>query len=256
MSVFPLLDEYLGCLLDADLAALTPARTVVVEPSRRLRREESYGFIHALWWVWLADGRSAVSVPPGAGPAVERIAAGVQDAGALYGPALAAQLTAALNPVLRAHGLAVVDRTRHSLLYGCDGPHLRRHAHGDCRRLIDGSIAPAHDIWFPTHCFPDGIVYGVVADGQVVSVAHAHRSHLMEDRVADLGVETAPAYRRRGYAQTVVSAVVGEMTGRGGEALYSLGPDNLPSLATATSVGFQPYGRALALAAPAPDLAE
>lgn len=43
-SAFPLLDEYLGCHLDVDLAALTPRRTAVVESARRLRREESYGF--------------------------------------------------------------------------------------------------------------------------------------------------------------------------------------------------------------------
>lgn len=204
--------------------------------------------------MWLADGRSAASVAPGAGPAVQRIAAGVQDADALSDPALAAQLTAALNPALGAHGLAAVDRTRHNLLYGCAGAQLRRHTHGDCRRLTDASIPPAQGQWLPTHCFPDGIVYGIVTDGQVVSVAHAHRSGLMVDRVADLGVGTAPAYRHRGYAQTAMSAVVAEIAARGGEALYSLSPDNLPSLATAESVGFRLYGRALVLDAPAADL--
>ena len=60
-------------------------------------------------------------------------------------------------------------------------------------------------------------------------------------------------YRRKGYAKTVVSAVVEEFTRRGGEAIYSCSPENLHSIATARSVGFAPLGRSLILSAPRAD---
>jgi len=75
----------------------------------------------------------------------------------------------------------------------------------------------------------------------------------MEDQVADIGVETAPVYRRRGYAKTAVSAVVEHIARTGGEARYGCRPDNLASIATARSVGFVPYGTSLVLAAPSPE---
>ncbi len=251
MAAFPLIDEYVGRHLDADLSCLQPGRVAVVESARRLQREESYGFLHALWWVWLEDGRSAVSVPPGAGPAVAAIVKDVRDREGLFDPALAERLRVIVDGCLRQHGRAATNCTRPALCFACNAALLRRHAHGDCRRLLDDSVPIAEGLWPSTHCFPDGIVYGVVADGRVVSLAYAHRSGMMEGQVADLGLETAEAYRRRGYAQTAVSAVVAAVTRKGGEALYDVSPDNLASIATARSVGFVPYGRMLALAAPA-----
>jgi predicted GNAT family acetyltransferase len=106
----------------------------------------------------------------------------------------------------------------------------------------------------PAHCFPDGIVYGVIADGRVASVAYAHRTGVLEGLVADLGVVTAPAYRQRGYAKTAVAAVVAHVAAAGGEAVYACRPDNAASVATARSVGFVPLGASLVLGAPLPEL--
>jgi ribosomal protein S18 acetylase RimI-like enzyme len=251
---FPLVDEYLGRLLGVDLATVTPGRLAVVESPRRLRRQLTYGFVHALWWVWLEGGRSAVSVPPGAAEAVRQVAEGVESSGDLFSPHLAEQLRAPVSRALVASGLGEVDRVLHDLMFAAAAHLLRRHHHGDCRRLTDASIPAAPGLSLPEHCFPDGIAYGVVVGGWVVSVAYAHRSGVMEDRVTDLGVETAPGYRRRGYAKTAVSAVVQEITSRGGEALYMCSPENLASRATALGVGFVPCGRSLVLATKAPDL--
>jgi hypothetical protein len=247
---FPAVDEYLGVLLGADLWAVKRGRTAVVESADRLRAHLSYGFIHALWWVWLEDGRSVASVPPGAGPEVEKVAGGVREAAALFSPSLAEELKAPVTRALSRAGAAPVDRVLCDLMFAGNASLLRRHHRGDCRRLIDASIPPAEGLELPTQCFPDGVVYGVVEDAHVGSVAYAHRTGLMEDRIADLGVETAPGYRRRGYAQTAVSAVVGEITGRGGEGFYKCSPTNLASIATARSVGFLLHAKGLVLAAP------
>lgn len=99
---------------------------------------------------------------------------------------------------------------------------------------------------------PGSAAYGVLADGQIVPVAFSHRSGILEHKVADLGVETSPAHRRRGYAQTVVSPVVASITHQGGEARYGCAIDNSASAATARSVGFVPYATVPVLASPQP----
>jgi predicted GNAT family acetyltransferase len=119
--------------------------------------------------------------------------------------------------------------------------------------LHDESIPATQGIHLPTHCFPDGTVYGVVEDNMVVSVAYAHRIGDMEDEIADVGVETAPDYRRRGYARAAVSAVVDRYIQRGGEAVYGCASSNTASRATARSVGFVPYAKRMAIVAPGPE---
>ena len=251
---FPFVDQYTGLRMEVDLRALTPGHVTVVESSRRLRREQSYGFIHALWWVWLSNGLSAASVPPGAGDAVARILKDVRCAEQVLDPSIAERLKVPVNLALEKAGLRGVDRVLSDVCFACNALLLRRHTCGDCRRLTDEGVPPAEGLKLPTHCFPEGIAYGVVAGGVVASIAYAHRTGVMGNRVADLAVETAPAYRRRGYAKTAVSAVVEHLTRTGGEARYGCRPDNHASVATARSVGFIPYGTSLILSAPAPDL--
>ena len=233
MTGFPLVDRYIGTRLGADLSAFGNEGVAVVESPRRLRREQSYGFIHALWWFWLTYGRSVASVPPGAGEAIGEALREVRTAEQLSDQTLVARLRSSVDAALLAAGLPATDRVRCSLWFACNAAHLRRHPGESCRRLTDEGVPPAEELRLPVHCFPEGIVCGAVTDGRVVSVAYAHRSGFMEDEVADLGVETAPAYRRRGCASAVVSAVVEHFTCTGGEAVYCCVPDNLASAATA-----------------------
>ena len=207
--MFSLIDEYMGIRLDVDLAAVKPGHVEVVESRRRLQLEQSYGFIHALWWVRLDDGRSVVSVPPGTGEAVARILPKhVESDQQLFDPQVADRLEGPVNDALRKACLKKVERVLQEVLFACDASRLRVHGFGDCRRLTDESIPATEGLSLPTHCFPDGIAYGVVVDGEVVSIAFAHHTCVMEETVADLGVTTAPPHRRRRYAKTAVSAVV------------------------------------------------
>lgn len=250
MHPFHYIERQLSLRLDCDLAAVNPGALTVIETPRRLQREASYGYVRAGWWLRLEDGRSVFSLPPGAGDAVRLPAGLLGNPLRLSEPAALAYFSAPLNETLAHAGRPSLDRAFTSLMLACDASRLRERAHGDCRRLTDSSILPADGLRLPEHCFPDGIVYGIVADDRVVSVAFAHRTGILEDRVADLGVETAPAYRRRGCARTAVAAVVRHITVAGGEACYYCRPDNAASIATARSVGFIPFGATLILAAP------
>lgn len=253
-QAFALIDQYLGIRMGVDFAALEPGRTQVVESERRVRREQSYGFLHALWSVWLEDGRSVVSVPPGAGLGVEEALAHIDSREQVLDPEVIDSLKGPVNGSLTQFGLEEADRVLSDLCFACNASLLRRHRCGDCRQFTDESLPCAEGIALPKHCIPDGIVYGVVADEKVASFAFAHRTGVLEGRVADLGVETAFAYRRRGFAKTAVSAVVEHVTRNGGEARYGCNLDNHASIATARSVGFVPYAFSLILSAPAPDL--
>lgn len=257
---FPLVDTFHGVRMGVDLFVAKPGTITVVESHRRLQREKGYGYIRALWWLWLEDGRSAVSVPPGAGKAVQEIAENIRGIGRniraperILDPALAERLKEPVNMALRAAGLSEVDRVLPDLCFACDASLLRRHSLGDCRRLTYERIPPAEGLRLPMHCFPDGVVYGVVSDGKVVSVASSHRTGVMEGLVADTGIKTAQGYRQRGYAKTAVSALAVHFTRAGGEARYGCSPGNLASIATARSVGFVPYGTSLVLSTPEPD---
>lgn len=248
---FRLVDEYMGIRLGFDLGAVEPGPAVVVESERRLRPELSYGFVHALWWLWLDDGRSVVSVPPGAGRAVRDLAQAIGWSRDLLVPATAERLRAPVDQALADQGLPATSRVLHDLAFACDAALLRRPAGPSCARLRGEDTPPAEGLSLPTHCFPDGVAYGAIVGGHVVSVAYAHRSGALEDRVADLGVETAPTYRGRGFGAAAVAAVVGHFAATGGEARYACDPANAASVATALTVGFTSYGTSLILAAEA-----
>jgi len=240
---FPLVERFVGLRMGVDLSAVSPGATAVVESSRRLRCEQSYGYVHALWWTWLEDGRSAISVPPGAKRAVAALAAGVLSAGELSGPDLVERLKIPVNRALAASAMPAVDRVAATVSVASSGPLPERAAPCECRRLAGPDVPVAAGLTLPSHAFPDGVVYGVVADGVVAAVAYAHRTGEMENLVADMGVETAMPYRRRGYARAAVRAVAEHFASTGGESLYTTSPDNAASIATASSAGFRPWAR-------------
>jgi hypothetical protein len=69
-TMFKLVDAYFGLRLGAEPSIAPQDHVIVVESSRRLAPELSYGYVHALWGLRLADGRSIISAPSGAGEAV------------------------------------------------------------------------------------------------------------------------------------------------------------------------------------------
>jgi GNAT superfamily N-acetyltransferase len=246
---FPIIDRYMGERLGAELFGLPKVRVTVVESPRRLRPEMSYGFVHALWWVWLNDGRSVISVPPGLADAVRAGLHSVRSAEDMSNPDVARPLTSVVDTWRRQAGLVESDRLLHGLILACNRKTFRPYTLTECQPIRSDSVRAAEGIHMPTHCLPDGSVFGVAADGKIVSVAYAHRIGDAEAQVADIGVETAEGYRRRGYAKAAVSAVVQAYLQRGGEALYGCASDNVASIATARSVGFVSYARSMVLCA-------
>ncbi|MFW6062447.1 MAG: GNAT family N-acetyltransferase, partial [Planctomycetota bacterium] len=193
--------------------------------------------------------REVLSVPPGAGEA-PRQAVEKATAENMHDQATIARLRSAVAPAARQAGVRAPRRALGDLLLACDAEHLIPHCSGERVRLSEADLPFASDLPEPRRAIEEGVAWGVAAGGPIVSIAWAHRTGVMSDRIAELGVTTAPAHRGRGYAKSAVSAVVEQITARGGEALYACRPDNLPSRAVAQAVGFVPYGRALVLTSP------
>jgi len=252
---YKLVDRYLGVIFGMDISSMTPGECRVAKSARRLQREQSYGFVHALFGVCLSDDRTAISVTPGAEEVIRELLAhsklNFKDG---FDNNLLKCIEDIVKKAREQMGLPPSAKVSESLIFACNSKPILSNETKKCIRLFDKTVAPAEGLSLPTHCFPDGIVYGFVEDRRVVSVAYAHRSGIMEDQVVDIGVETAEGYRRKGYAKTVVSAVTAHMVQAGGQALYACSPRNFASIATARSVGYELYGRRIHVPAPALDV--
>lgn len=247
MATFRLVDEYLLSRLGVHGTARLPHRTTV-RTTRRTTREPSYGFVHVAWLVALEGGARIASLPPDIDEeTVERIEY-------LMGHDIAdPQTISRLRPLLDAYSgktyAKPIDMVLTDTMYACNANTLAKGSAGPTAvRLRDARIVPADGLSLPTHCFPGGIVYGVIVDCTVASVAYAHRTGEYHDIVADVGVETAPMWRRRGYARACVRAVADHVIRNSGEAIYKCSPTNAASIATARSAGFIPYGKSLVFA--------
>ena len=60
----------------------------------------------------------------------------------------------------------------------------------------------------------------------------------MADVVVEPGINTLPGYRRRGYAQTVVGALLKQVLGDGKVPLWSCSASNVGSQRLAESLGY------------------
>ena len=93
------------------------------------------------------------------------------------------------------------------------------------------------------------LVYAVIRDGRLVGHAGFHgppgRNARNDEEAVELGYTIFPTHRRRGYATEAARALVGWAHREHGirRFLFSISPDNEPSLAIARRLGFSEVGR-------------
>lgn len=116
-----------------------------------------------------------------------------------------------------AHMLSGIDIRRINGLYGSDG---------------------SSSYYVPEH-IDSGVYRGVVVDGRLVAVAGTHVVSTQE-RVAVVGnVFTHPAYRGRGYATSVTSAVTESLLEYCDNVVLTVDPANAPAVAAYTRLGYR-----------------
>lgn len=248
-SRFPYVEKYLSSRMGCDLSQALPGQTIIIATSQRLECEPSYDEVRVLWWLQINDGRSIISVPPGAESDIQHIINDMQSSEPFGGEATINQIRDSIDRLIVQHGINPTHRAYSTVVLACDGASLQKHEHGECRRLIDTSLPTAGEFRWPPYTFIEGTLYAVIVDNKVVSVATARPTGVLEDRVADISIATAVAYQRKGYGQTAVSALTEHYIKSGGEALYIARPENKASVATALSVGFVDFGKSLTMRA-------
>lgn len=120
-------------------------------------------------------------------------------------------------------------------------PRSAEHPVGDIVRVTAANadvLRPLLPDWLPdVHRSPP--LLGLVLDGRAVAVCASVR---ITPCAHEAGVDTAPAFRGRGYAPRVVAAWAHVVRALGAEPLYSTGWANAASRAVARKLGLLLYG--------------
>ncbi len=140
------------------------------------------------------------------------------------------------------------DRIAHWLHLFCNKNHFKPDRKHRARRLTeaDEQICKEWHRKYPraigpySYQYANPIPYGIIVDGELMSVALVLRYNLP---FWEIGVETRPDCRGRGYAKSVTSLATEEVIAFGKMAWYYLdvNPTNLASLRVAKSLGYVEY---------------
>ena len=87
------------------------------------------------------------------------------------------------------------------------------------------------------------VIYAVVKEGQIVSVAVSSDSISNADGMIEIGTETAVDYRRNGYSVAAVKALSEFLCSKGVKVLYKCHQSNEASYSVAKRAGFSEVGK-------------
>lgn len=115
-----------------------------------------------------------------------------------------------------------------------------RHQHPDCR-----------DADWVYDCFIENIkragLFAIKADGKIVSCASAPMMPFLIDMVQEIGADTLPEYRRKGYSTAACAACVEAILKSGKCPLWSTSIDNKASQKLAVKIGFAKFADVLSV---------
>ena len=92
-----------------------------------------------------------------------------------------------------------------------------------------------------------GYCCGVIEDGILASCTDAPGMPYMSDTIQEIGINTLPAYRKKGYAADACLLAISQIIQSGKCPIWATGIDNLPSQRLAKSIGFRVFGETLTL---------
>lgn len=87
------------------------------------------------------------------------------------------------------------------------------------------------------------VIYAVVKEGQIVSVAVTSESVSSAEEIIEIGTETAVGFRKNGYSSAVVRALSAFLCSKGFKVLYKCHHENIGSTAVARKAGFDEVGK-------------
>lgn len=243
MKKFKLVNEYILSLLDAKE---TGSGLAIIETEKRHHCMPSYGMIHMFYIVKFYDDSIIASVPLNTS---EKVKAFLRENVEKY-DIDDSLFVSPLKELAKEEAKLLFNKelkgSWNSFVFACDAETIAKPSSNITTvKITDNSYECYGDVNFPDHCVPNGIVYSVIENNKIVSLAHAHKTGKYQDIVADIGVDTSKDFRKKGYARECVNSVARHVIERGGESVYSCSPNNTASIRTALSAGYKPYGKIL-----------
>ncbi|MBR4867447.1 MAG: GNAT family N-acetyltransferase [Clostridia bacterium] len=92
-----------------------------------------------------------------------------------------------------------------------------------------------------------GYCCGVIEDGILASCTDAPGMPYMSDTIQEIGINTLPDYRQKGYAADACLLAISQIIQSGKCPIWATGMENTPSQKLAESVGFRVFGETLTL---------
>ena len=88
------------------------------------------------------------------------------------------------------------------------------------------------------------LMFGYIADGELVSVCDAPDMPYMEDHIQHTGIVTIEEHRRKGYARCCAALAAHHHIESGLVPQWDCAADNIASIELAKCIGFEEYGKA------------
>lgn len=113
-----------------------------------------------------------------------------------------------------------------------------------CKRLLSARSVENQTTFDLKATLDSGrVVFAVMAEGKVVSLAVTATSLAEAEKWVEISVETAPAYRGRGYAKAAIGALSAFLVEKGHTVLFKCHHGNLASRSAALACGFSDAGK-------------
>lgn len=237
------LDRFFSVYWDCDISTIRPGEVRVVASPRRERPEPGYARTFAVW-VLITEGRCAVSVQA---RLLEPVATAVRSLRFEPGPGRPWQqeLLGIAERELVASGRL---KTGSYPIYYCTSEGFREQNLKSCRPVgldvIEGLRKTELNDWGSLDLsIAEGTCFAAYEGDRPVALAGTHKDQPLSDEVAEVNVPgTLTGFRRRGFGKTVVSATTAAALAAGKVPLYPPADDNIASINTALSLGYQLYG--------------
>ena len=239
------LERYFGLYLGTEISRLKVGEIRLCQSERRIEPEVGWGYTVPIWLFLVNDG-AIVSVSPNLERKVEPIIGSLRRVSDLLDEAVQKTIVGACATELR---------VLHQIIYAVTDGSIQLHTASGCRRMeqsdIPAYIALKQFMWpeLDAECetldmtrnVEDRIAYAVFEDGQVVSAASAPKIGHMQAEIEEIGIDTHPDYRNRGYAKAVLSRMTQAVRNRGGIPVCRPSVRNKASLSVIRAVGYQKF---------------
>lgn len=204
-----------------------------------------------------------VRLPPIAQENVELLREGIQPPWKLYAADMAGERVAIWRPdvaaserealLIRANEaftLPLTERvaphiSREVAFHQVASPTISVAAARQIARLVTSDDQAVVEIFDPGeveyYFHPDrGLLIGVIVEGRLLSLAHSSRRTA---QACELGVDTLPEARRKGYALAATLLWAAEVTQEGLVPFYSASAENTASLGLAAAAGYRAFAQ-------------